>query len=172
MAMDSSKREGFHLSPQQKNLWSFQQTEDSQYRAFSMIRIEGPLQVLVLESAVNTVVQRHEILRTTFYLAPGIKTPFQVISPAPQFSWQSVDLTNQKKRIPEYIVHELAQPFDYFQGPLLRVTLIKQSDDRHFLLVLLPALCADSATLANFISELSHAYSATLNEDEPLQYAD
>jgi amino acid adenylation domain-containing protein len=172
MAMDSSKREGFHLSPQQKNLWSFQQTEDSQYRAFSMIRIEGPLQVQVLENAVNTVVERHEILRTTFYLAPGIKTPFQVISPAPQFSWQSVDLTKQKKRISEYIVHELAQPFDYFQGPLLRVTLIKQSDDRHFLLVLLPALCADSATLANFISELSHAYSATLNEDEPLQYAD
>jgi len=172
MAMDSSKREGFHLSPQQKNLWSLQQTEDSQYRAFSVIRIEGPLQVQLLESAVNSIVQRHEILRTTLYLAPGIKTPFQVISPAPQFSWQSVDLTNQEKRIPEYIVHELAQPFDYFQGPLLRVTLIKQSDDRHFLLVLLPALCADSATLANFISELSHAYSATLNEGEPLQYAD
>ena len=89
MAMDNSTREGFHLSPQQKNLWSLQQAEELQYRAFSVIRIEGPLQVRVLESAVNTVVQRHEILRTTFHLAPGIKTPFQVISPA-QFSWQSL----------------------------------------------------------------------------------
>src|SRR6185503_640812 len=60
----------------------------------------------------------------------------------------------------------------YFQGPLLRVTLIKQSGTRHLLLVLLPALCADSATLANLISELSRAYSASLNHDEPLQYAD
>lgn len=160
------KREGFHLSPQQKNGWSFQQT------AFSVIRIEGPLQLEALKSAVNTVVERHEILRTTFYLAPGIKTPFQVISPAPQFSWQSVDLTNQEERIAEYIAREQEQPFDYFQGPLLRVTLIKQSDTRHLLLVLLPALCADSATLANFISELSRAYAATLEEDEPLQYAD
>ncbi|HEY4423385.1 MAG TPA: amino acid adenylation domain-containing protein [Pyrinomonadaceae bacterium] len=164
--MESSKREGFHLSPQQKNGWSFQQT------AFSVIRIEGPLQLQALKSAVNTVVERHEILRTTFYLAPGIKTPFQVISPAPQFSWQSVDLTNQEERIAEYIAREQEQPFDYFQGPLLRVTLIKQSDTRHLLLVLLPALCADSATLANFISELSRAYAATLEEDEPLQYAD
>src|SRR5215217_2654771 len=160
MAMDSSKREGFHLSPQQKNLWLLQQTD--QYRAFSVIRIEGPLQVQLLENAVNTVVQRHEILRTTFHLAPGIKTPFQVISPTPQFSWQSVD----------QIAHEQEQPFDYFQGPLLRVTLIKQSDTHHLLQVLLPALCADSATLANFISELSRAYAAGLEQDEPLQYAD
>ena len=156
MAMDSSKREGFHLSPQQKNAWSLQPT------AFSVIRIDGPLQVQVLKSAVNTVVERHEILRTTFHLAPGIKTPFQVISPSPQFSWQSVDQTNQEERIAEYIAHEHEQPFDYFQGPLLRVTLIKQGDTRHLLLVVLPVLCADTATLANFISELSRAYAASL----------
>lgn len=164
--MDSSKREGFHLSPQQKNGWSFQQ------RAFTLIRIDGPLQVPELKRAVNTVVERHEILRTTFHLAPGIKTPFQVISPEPQFSWQSVDLTNQEERIGEYIAHEQEQPFDYFQGPLLRVTLIKEGDTRHLLFVLLPALCADSATLAIFISELSRAYAASLEQDEPLQYAD
>ncbi len=164
--MDSSKREGFQLSPQQKNGWSFQQN------AFSVILIEGPLRVQVLESAVKTVVERHEILRTTFHLAPGIKTPFQVISPEPQFSWQSVNLTNQEERIAEYVAQEREQPFDYFQGPLLRVTLIKESDARHLLLVSLPALCADSVTLANFISELSRAYAANLEQDEPLQYAD
>ena len=172
--MDSSKREGFHLSPQQKNGWSLQHT---QYRAFSVIRVDGLLQADVLEKAVTTVVQRHEILRTTFHLTPGIKTPFQIIAPAPQFAWATVDLTSfdpaqQEKRIAEYIAHEQQQPFDYFQGPLLRVTLIKQSDARHLLLVSVPALCADSATLANFASELSRAYSARLNHDEPLQYAD
>ncbi len=166
MAMDSSKREGFHLSPQQKSAWSLQQT------AFTVMRIDGPLQVQELKSAVNTVVERHEILRTTFHLAPGIKTPFQVISPEPQFSWQSVDLTNQEERIAEYIAHEQEQAFDYFQGPLLRVTLIKEGDTSHLLLVVLPVLCADSATLANFTSELSRAYGGTLEQDEPLQYAD
>src|ERR1044072_6757331 len=129
-------REGFQLSPQQKNGWAFQQT------AFAVIRVDGPLRVEVLESAVKTVVERHEILRTTFYLAPGIKTPFQVISPVPQFSWQSVDLTNQEPGIADYISHEQEQPFDYFQGPLLRVTLIKQNATPHLLLILLPALCA------------------------------
>jgi len=178
MVMDSSTREGFPLSPQQKSLWLLQQAQnDDPYRAFSVIRVDGRLQASVLESAVNTVVQRHEILRTTFYLAPGIKTPFQVISPAPQFSWATIDLTSldpaqQEKRVAEFIAQEHQQPFDYFQGPLLRLTLIKESDARHLLLVLLPGLCADSATLANFTTELSRAYSASLRQDEPLQYAD
>ena len=57
-----------------------------------------------------------------------------------------LDLTalipQQEKRIAEYIAHELEQPFDYFQGPLLRVTLIKESDTRHLLLVVASgALC-------------------------------
>ena len=169
--------EGFRLSPQQKSLWSLQQDGSHVYRAFTAISIEGPLQEHMLERAIRVVVQRHEILRTTFYRAPGIKTPFQVVSPAPLFSWESADLANfeptqQKQKITECILHEQEKPFDFFQGPLLRVTLIKQSDARHLLLVSLPALCADSATLANFTSELSRAYSARLNHDEPLQYAD
>jgi len=169
--------EGFRLSQQQKGLWALQQEGSHPYSAFSVICVEGLLQVQVLENAVNTVVQRHEILRTTFHLTPGIKTPFQVISPTPQFSWVSVDLSSfdpaqQEERIAEYTAREREQPFDYFQGPLLRVTLIKQSDARHLLLVSLPALCADSATLANFASELSRAYSAHLTRGEPLQYAD
>ncbi len=152
--------EGFRLSPQQKCLWSLQQIAGGdRYRAFCAIVVDGPLQHEALERAISSVVQRHEILRTTFHRAPGIKTPFQVVSPTPQFSLQDAD--------------EPEQPFDFFQGPLLRLTLIKETDTRHSLLISLPALCADSATLANFTSELSRAYSAGLDQDEePLQYAD
>jgi amino acid adenylation domain-containing protein len=152
--------EGFRLSPQQKCLWSLQQIAGGdRYRAFRTISVDGPLQREALERAISSIVQRHEILRTTFHRAPGIKTPFQVVSPTPQFSLQGAG--------------EQEQPFDFFQGPLLRVTLIKETDTRHSLLISLPALCADSATLANFTNELSRAYSAGLDEDEePFQYAD
>ena len=87
--------EGFRLSPQQRSLWSLQQTTQGQpFRAFSVIRIEGDLSAPLLRQAVEQLVERHEILRTTFVRPPGIKNPFQVIAEAPQFSWSFVDLSN------------------------------------------------------------------------------
>ncbi|HKY28111.1 MAG TPA: amino acid adenylation domain-containing protein [Pyrinomonadaceae bacterium] len=89
--MDStsgSPVEGYRLSPHQKNLWTLQQgTEGDPFRAFSSILIEGELSVPHLQQAIDLVVSRHEILRTTFNRPPGLKLPFQVIGEAPQLSW-------------------------------------------------------------------------------------
>jgi len=174
--------EGFRLSPQQKSLWVLQQSgKGHPYRAFLAISVEGVLPYSALERAITDVVQRHEILRTTFHRPPGIKMPFQIVAETARFSWQSADVssldaTDQKERIAEYIARERERPFDFFQGPLLRVTLIKQSEAGHVLLVSLPALCGESATLANFTSEFSRAYASGLNQEElapePMQYAD
>jgi len=180
--MQNSAAEGFRLSPQQRSLWSLQQTTEGQpFRAFAAIQIEGDLQPHVLQDAVQHIVGRHEILRTTFSRPPGIKTVFQVVGETSQFSWETVDLssldvTEQGRRIAEYFAGERERPFDFDQGPLLRVTLIKQSSDSHVLLVLLPALCGDSVSIGNFTGELSRAYPSLLNQHqltgEPMQYAD
>src|SRR2546422_9235826 len=93
--MQNSSGEGFRLSPQQKRLWSFQQAATGQpYRSVCAILFEGDLQPRTLEKALYTVVQRHEILRTTFHRPPGIKTPFQVVSDNAHPSWQAIDLTD------------------------------------------------------------------------------
>ncbi len=174
--------EGFRLSPQQRNLWSLQQTAGAQtFRASCVILIEGALQSDVLQAAVRDVVDRHEILRTTFTRPPGIKTPFQVVAEAPQFSWQTFDLSGvganqQNAQVEECFANERERPFDFASGPLLRITLIKQSNGRHWLLISLPALCADSITLANLTSEIQRGYASRLSKqepsDEPMQYAD
>src|SRR6185369_7065012 len=92
--MANSAIEGFRLSPQQRSLWALQQAAGGRaFRAFSVIRIEGELSAPLLQQAVEELVSRHEILRTTFVRPPGIKSPFQVISDAPQFSWTFVDLS-------------------------------------------------------------------------------
>ena len=180
--MQNSAVEGFRLSPQQRSLWSLQQTAEGQpFRALSVILLEGDLKPDVLQRAVQHLVSRHEILRTTFSRPPGIKTLFQVVGETSQFSWETVDLssldvTEQRLRIAEYFAVESERPFDFDQGPLLRAKLVKQSSDSHVLLVSLPALCGDSVSLANFSSELSRAYPSCLNQHElsgePMQYAD
>jgi len=181
--MQNSGVEGFRLSPQQRSLWSLQQTAQGQpFRALGAILIEGDLKPQVLKDAVQHIVGRHEILRTTFSRPPGIKTLFQVVGESSQFSWETVDVssldvTEQGLRIAEYFARESERPFDFDQGPLLRVTVIKQSSDSHVLLVLLPALCGDSVSIRNFTGELRQAYPSLLNRHEeltgePMQYAD
>ncbi|HXV98617.1 MAG TPA: condensation domain-containing protein, partial [Anaerolineae bacterium] len=79
--------EGFRLSPQQKHLWLVQQTDQSHlYRAQCALQLEGQLKPEFLTTALAHVVNRHEILRTTFQRLTGMAIPLQVISADSAFS--------------------------------------------------------------------------------------
>ena len=177
-----NKIEGFRLSPQQRYLWLLHQAANSgTYQVTSTVLINGDLSGETLQRALTEVVKRHEILRTTFQRPTGIKTPFQVISEAPQFSWHLSDLSNlDQERLQNTLENsfaaERAKPFDLERGPMLRASLHRLSAEQHMLLISLPALCCDSATVGNLISELGRAYALILDgglfPQEPLQYAD
>lgn len=174
--------EGYRLSPQQQHLWQLHNGDASQpYRAQCAVSIEGKLDVKALQPALEQVVNRHEILRTTFQCLPGMTLPLQVIT-RNGFSWRPLhDLSRCSPQVQESqletLWHQVSQqPFDFTQGPLLHLSLIRRSPAQHVLLINLPALCADTATLRNLVSEISCTYAACLQgqglDDEPLQYAD
>src|SRR5205085_8337490 len=73
---------GYQLSPQQARLWLLQErdAETNAYRAQCVVMLQGDLQPQLLEEAVSTVVQQHEILRTSFRSQPGMFLPLQVIT--------------------------------------------------------------------------------------------
>ena len=177
-----NKIEGFRLSPQQRYLWSLQQASASpQYQALFTISIKGDFRPENLQHALADVVVRNEILRTTFQRPPAIKTPFQVISEEAQFSWHFTDLSDldreaQLTKLEEYLLAERNNPFDFESGPLLRASLLRMSPDHHTLLISLSALCGDSATVLNLISEIGRTYELILHggtfSEEPMQYAD
>src|SRR5262249_48077555 len=69
-----------------------------------------------------------------------------------------------------------SQPFDFEQGPVLDLHLIKKAEDDYVLIARLPAICADAVSLRNLVGELSRSY-ATVTSGEELdtdvvQYAD
>src|SRR5215510_8178125 len=164
--------QGFRLSAQQRHLWRLQETTPEQpYRALCAILLEGDLQPLILEKALYDVVRKHEILRTTFQRPAGIKTPFQVVSDNAHLAWQAVDLTHldaahQQHRLDASMAEERARRYDFERGPLLRVTVFRLSVHRRVMMVSLPSLCADRATLAHFVKELSLAYETISNDRE------
>lgn len=170
--------QGFRLSPQQKRLWEVQQ-ENGIYRVQCTVRIDGDLNLGVLKSALQQIIDRHEILRTDFVRPGGLKTPIQVIAESGQLVWHEIDLRGgsvqqQQTHINALFEQDRCQAFDVEHGSGLRSTLLTLSAQQHILLLSLPALCADARTLKNLVQEVGQSYQACLRgetlDDEIVQY--
>ena len=159
---------GFQLSPQQERLWLLQERDAgvSAYRAQCVVRVEGALQPQLLEAAVSSVVERHEILRTSFQSQPGMFLPLQVIADRGAML-RRIDLAGlspreQQARIDKWL--------DESNGTLLDVTLATLSAREHVLLISLPALCSDRESLRLMVGEIKRAYANEALLSEPTQY--
>ena len=132
-------------------------------------------------AALQQVFERHEILRTSLQSAPCANAPVQVVSAKCMARTDKYDLSGYDPARQEESIDRLYREmgdlaFDLSTGPLIRMSLLTLSPDRHTLLVNLSSFCADAASLDNLVREVSRCYSALLVgeelSDEPLQYAD
>ncbi len=179
--MQVENMEGFRLSPQQEHLWLLQQIDQSwAYRSDCAILIEGNVNINNLELALQDVVDRHEILRTSFICLPGMTIPVQVITDSKVILEENYDISDlnpqeQEAKI-EVIFQEFKQQvFDFEQGLILHTSLVTISPEKYLLFISLPALCADSVSLNCLLQQLTISYLGNLDEElseEPLQYAD
>src|ERR1044072_4529574 len=149
--------EGYRLSPQQKHLWLLGQAERS---AACAVRIDGELNRDLLQQAIRHVVERFEILRTTFKLLPGMTIPVQVISNRPEFEFYTRD------------EHALIERKIDYERPPLHAFLIPQSSTQHTLIVSLPVVSIDVASFQHLVSEIAAAYAGKPRAEETMQYAD
>jgi len=163
--------EGYRLSPQQRRLWLGQQ-QGSVSQAQCAILIEGDLCTDVLYETLQEIVNRHEILRTSFECLPGMDIPIQVISDAAaiRLELDSSDLTPE-----EFFKEPATPPIEFGRAPLLRCCLKALSREKHLLLLDMPSICSDAYALRNLFREIVQRYGERLSgknavDDEPLQY--
>src|ERR1700687_5285020 len=81
---NTSEEEDVYVFPAsfaQQRLWLLDQLEPNSatYNLSYALRISIPLDIAALERSLNAIVQRHEVLRTTFRVKD--EQPMQVISP-------------------------------------------------------------------------------------------
>ena len=178
--MTASTIEGFRLSPQQRHLW-LQQKINADYVAQAAFLIVGNLNIEVLQSAITAVVNCHQVLRTKFHSLPGVKIPVQVIQDRNLYDWHTVDFSHydsdeQSTKIDNYLITERQLVNQNENEYSLRLSLLIFAQDKYFLVLTLPSLCADGWTLSNLFSEISHNYSVCLKNqhlldiEEPIQY--
>jgi hypothetical protein len=145
------------------------------------LRLRGELHYEALERTVNTIVERHESLRTHFTAING--EPEQVIVPSlsiplPQEDLSALEQTAQQAAIGAALERECEQPFDLTRGPVLRLRLLKLGPHDHILLRTFHHIVSDGWSVGVFNREFALLYEAFRQGREnpleplPVQYAD
>ncbi|BCL80830.1 hypothetical protein ccbrp13_32950 [Ktedonobacteria bacterium brp13] len=170
----------FHLSHQQTRLWSFLQAS-SAYRSLCAILLEGALDGATFLRVCQRLVDRHDILRTSFDTIPDMDVPLQLVVDSVEVSCSLVDLealsaTDQHIQSQACFAALQSEQIDLQDQPLFSFTLLRLAGETHILLLALPALCADNSTLIHLLEELSQEYSSYPESlpliEDPLQYVD
>jgi len=170
-APNALTRRGAELAPlssSQRRLWFAEQMGNAgaTYHVPAALSLNGELSVAALQSSLESIVHRHESLRTRFPILDG--QPYQRIDPPAPFvlartDLSSVDDDEQRTRLAEFERRFAVESFDLEQGPLFRTNLVRLAPQRHVLLINLHHIVFDGWSLAVLVGELAQAYEEHCN---------
>ncbi|MFI6099352.1 condensation domain-containing protein [Lentzea sp. NPDC051213] len=162
-----SRTGSLELSAIQQRMWAATQLDTTTTRmntTFAVL-LRGSLDVTGLRRAVAEVVQRHEILRTTFTERDG--RPVMVVH-------DDLDcwLPEAEGSPEEFLLEHTNHVYDLENGPLLRVRLVHTWEHEHHLLLGMHHIICDNTSWGVLLAELSAGYATRELPSLPVQYAD
>ncbi|WP_235576791.1 condensation domain-containing protein, partial [Pseudoalteromonas sp. P1-9] len=156
----------YPVSYTQQRLWFIDQLEGQSavYNMFTPVELVGRLSQEALENALNALISRHEVLRTTFRQDEGGEIR-QILNSVRELKIEtqdvsSLEIANQKTKIDQFISDEALKPFDLSQDLMLRVKLIKKAPQKHLLLFTMHHIACDGWSQGILINEFTELYSA------------
>ena len=171
------------LSFAQQRLWVLDRLEPGSvaYNKPIALHLRGPLQRAVLARSLDAIVERHEVLRTTFVETDS--GPLQRIGVASELVVIQVDLNGLAPQEREPAARELARqeagmPFDLARGPLFRRAILRLDEQEHVVLLTMHHIVSDGWSNGVMIGELVRLYRALMQGQSaalaplPVQYAD
>jgi amino acid adenylation domain-containing protein len=170
------------LSYSQELLWLLSQLESGvAYNAPAALRLQGPIDPESLQRALEQLVARHEILRTTYEIIDG--RPMQIVSPTGSVELKLVDLstlpeTERDVELRRILRQDSEHEFDLRTEQVLRPWLIKLGDDDHVFFYVIHHIATDGYSRVVLHDDLTELYEAAVEGREPelpslpIQYAD
>lgn len=152
------------------------------YNMPAALLLEGALDAGALEAALQDVVARHEVLRSTYATAADGRVQQQVQAEA-RLELRQVDLCAwpgpaRDARLATLAAEEAAAPFDLGRDLALRATLVRLEVERHALLLTMHHIASDGWSVGVLGRELGLLYAARRDgrspdlPNLPAQYAD
>ncbi|MEV6118871.1 amino acid adenylation domain-containing protein, partial [Streptomyces sp. NPDC052109] len=173
------------LSYAQRRLWFIHQVEgpSAHYNIPLALPLTGELDQDALAAALRDVLERHEVLRTTFAVTDG--EPHQHIHAIEELDWalERVDLSGAepsavRAELDRALADAAATAFDLSAELPIRAWLFTTGPAEHVLVVVLHHIAGDGYSLRPLADDVSAAYSARREGRAPgweplaVQYAD
>lgn len=178
------------LSYAQSRMWLLQRLDPDSpaYNVCLAIRLRGPLDRVALRTALQGLLDRHEVLRTRYPTAAD-GTPVQVIDAAADVVLDTADLTGhphseqkeeceQDRRADELARAASSTPFDLAAEHPLRALLLRRAPEDHTLVLTVHHIAWDGGTFNALSRDLTALYRAAAEGTAaelaplPVQYAD
>lgn len=130
-------------------------------------RIEGALNIERLKEALQTLVHRHEGLRTSFVLNDG-----EVLQRVDHTLTAALSIRDYGTQLVDGYMEAFLRPFTLEQAPLWRAELIRLGQDSHLLLFDIHHIIADAVTIEIIFAELMASYQGQELAPLEFQYVD
>ncbi len=164
----AEKSEFYKAFPSQKRLFSIQNLSPSNkdYNIPVIITFKNKLDITRFEYAFNKLIERHENLRTSFFIYNN-EVVFKVLGKLEfYYKRHCVDQDEQNKIIENFI-----QPFDLLKAPLFRVEVIEKGNC-DIVLFDIHHIIADGLALKIFFEEFMDLYFNRIEKEGTIQFKD
>ncbi|MFW0738277.1 amino acid adenylation domain-containing protein [Flavobacterium sp. T12S277] len=176
------KQNGYPLSVMQRRLWILSQQQEANiaYNMSGAYVFEGELNINALETAFLQLIERHEILRTSFKENDQKEVLQYVIAPEDTFfTIKNIDLSNtDESALEKHLFEDLSAPFDLSAGTLLKASIYKQAEKRWVFSTVIHHIISDAWSIEIIVKELLQLYNSLVTgvpsalSSLPIQYKD
>ena len=152
------------LTPAQAEVWTAMQLGSEAsccYNQCFVLTLRGAVSTESMQRALQTVVDRHESLRTTF----DVDGHTQRVADRMSVSMQFLDLSAQSPEsraaeINKIVTAETQLPFNLEAGPLFRAQLVQETGDSHRFILTASHIVCDGWSSSVLLADLARAYAA------------
>jgi amino acid adenylation domain-containing protein/non-ribosomal peptide synthase protein (TIGR01720 family) len=158
------QQDDYPVSHAQKRLWVLDRLEERKtaYNIPDVYIFKGSLNTDAFGKALNTIISRHESLRTVFTTVNEQPRQKILAEDAHAFKLEYIDLRNeseQKEEITKKLVAEQANTiFDLEKGPLLKAKLLQLENESHVFLLTMHHIISDGWSMGVLVKEVSLLY--------------
>jgi amino acid adenylation domain-containing protein len=178
-----AKNSPYTLTSGQQRIWFFEGLAPGVplYNESTAVRLVGELNVAAMEQALNAIIARHEVLRTTIRLTE--EQPIAIVHKYWPLRIKRIDLSGlapvqRAAEVGRLLIDEPRRPHHLETAPGIRAALVRLNPREHVFILMMHHLFCDWASEGVLWRELSSAYRAVSRGEPiaagrwPIQYGD